>query len=213
MLQSWPYLQTLGKSVCGISEHVTMKKQSMPQKKIIDSDDEDDSSSDSSNEGSSFTRTSSSPLFYTFFSLISQGNCSRYSRHKSIREEYRNYRSTPTFADRQMVSDLDQTKNKSIEQPSEPKLHPVLLEPRIFKREEYSKLCQKSNSEIASDEDKNKNKNEICRFECPICLCNVKNGDLIVQAKCGHIFHHKCVQPWFVEHHSCPICRAEIESA
>ena len=215
LIMNWhgSYLQSLGKSVRCLSERVAMRNESKSKQPLNNDNVDSDESSDSSIDNLSFTRTSSSPLFASFFSLIAQSNCTVYSRHKSIHEEYRSYRNTPTFIDREVFDDLDRTKNKSIEQPSQAMLHPVLLEPRIFKKEDYAKPIQTGNSEITSDEDKNRIINEISSFECPICLNNVKAGDLIVQAKCGHVFHHKCVQPWFVEHHSCPICRAEIESA
>lgn len=207
MFQSGSYLQSLGKSIRHIGDRAMMKKQSSMDIPIKEISESSDSSSDDDNN-LEISRASSSPHFFTFISLITQGASSSYARQKSIHEEYRNYISTPTFAYKQTVIDLDQAKNKSIEQPSQPMLHPVLLEPKIFKKDEF---CKIKKSEIESDVEKNKK--ELSCFECPICLNRVKNGDLIVQAKCGHIFHHKCVQPWFVEHHSCPICRAEIESA
>jgi len=27
---------------------------------------------------------------------------------------------------------------------------------------------------------------------------------------CGHVFHESCVKPWFMRHHTCPNCRADI---
>ncbi|KAK8899961.1 hypothetical protein M9Y10_002284 [Tritrichomonas musculus] len=214
MFQHGSILQTLGRSVFSLGEHATVKSLSKQTKeKDYEDYDEDSSSSSSSDDRPSLRPSSSSPIFSTLFSIISSGSCSGYKRQMSIHEEYRSYFATPTFANNDIITDLDQAKNKDIEQPSKPMLHPVLLEPHVLQKEEFDKLVKKDDNDLKliSDEDKNKNENYF--IECPICLCNIKIGSLIVQAKCGHVFHHKCIRPWFVEHHSCPICRAEIESA
>ena len=51
---------------------------------------------------------------------------------------------------------------------------------------------------------------------CTICL------ELIIEiwdteptvciTKCGHIFHHKCLEKWFAEKKQCPVCRADLRS-
>ncbi|MBA3956909.1 MAG: hypothetical protein H0X51_00740 [Parachlamydiaceae bacterium] len=46
--------------------------------------------------------------------------------------------------------------------------------------------------------------------ECGICLSkyeqNVSNDCL--RLKCGHIFHHACVERWILKKKSCPTCRS-----
>ena len=44
--------------------------------------------------------------------------------------------------------------------------------------------------------------------ECPICLSDEKND--IIKTKCGHFFHQYCIQEWYKENLTCPICRDYI---
>jgi hypothetical protein len=49
-------------------------------------------------------------------------------------------------------------------------------------------------------------------LECAICLAEFQAGEHgVVSLKCGHVFHRECLQPWFQAHHTCPICRADID--
>ncbi|MBU1007570.1 RING finger protein [Candidatus Dependentiae bacterium] len=47
---------------------------------------------------------------------------------------------------------------------------------------------------------------------CPICYVEYETGDDIdVTTNCGngsvpHVFHHKCLQTWFTEKNTCPLC-------
>lgn len=49
--------------------------------------------------------------------------------------------------------------------------------------------------------------------ECLICLSDFQAGEQTVMLKCGHFFHKDCLMPWFVEHHTCPTCRENIDEA
>ena len=41
-----------------------------------------------------------------------------------------------------------------------------------------------------------------------ICsICHEDNPDL--KLPCNHSYHKDCIRPWFIEKHSCPLCRAE----
>jgi E3 ubiquitin-protein ligase ATL6/9/15/31/42/55 len=49
-------------------------------------------------------------------------------------------------------------------------------------------------------------------LECPVCLCrfaSLESG--VVHLKCRHVFHADCLGPWFKEHHTCPVCRTDID--
>ncbi|MCL7046340.1 hypothetical protein MKW94_028925 [Papaver nudicaule] len=44
---------------------------------------------------------------------------------------------------------------------------------------------------------------------CSICLADYKSTDVTrLLPDCGHLFHQKCVDPWLLQHPTCPICRA-----
>jgi hypothetical protein len=49
-------------------------------------------------------------------------------------------------------------------------------------------------------------------LECPVCLCQFNcREDGVVGLKCRHVFHRECLEPWFKEHHTCPVCRTDID--
>ncbi|KAI3929856.1 hypothetical protein MKW98_004010 [Papaver atlanticum] len=44
---------------------------------------------------------------------------------------------------------------------------------------------------------------------CSICLSDYISSDITrLLPDCGHLFHQKCVDPWLLQHPTCPICRA-----
>ncbi|RZC59992.1 hypothetical protein C5167_021751 [Papaver somniferum] len=44
---------------------------------------------------------------------------------------------------------------------------------------------------------------------CSICLADYNNTDITrLLPDCGHLFHQKCVDPWLLQHPTCPICRS-----
>ncbi|GLT38444.1 hypothetical protein SLA2020_126950 [Shorea laevis] len=48
--------------------------------------------------------------------------------------------------------------------------------------------------------------------ECTICLGEFVEGEKVrVLPKCSHGFHVRCVDPWLLEHSSCPTCRQPME--
>ena len=47
--------------------------------------------------------------------------------------------------------------------------------------------------------------------ECSICLETFKEDENIIQLKCNHIFHNKCLETWLSHYNNkCPTCRMEI---
>jgi hypothetical protein len=49
-------------------------------------------------------------------------------------------------------------------------------------------------------------------LDCPVCLCQFACREPgVVRLKCGHVFHGECLVPWFREHHTCPVCRMDID--
>lgn len=43
--------------------------------------------------------------------------------------------------------------------------------------------------------------------QCPICMCDVINGDNSIMTPCHHAFHKSCLSRWLDEEMICPICR------
>ncbi|KAJ4781989.1 RING-H2 finger protein ATL46 [Rhynchospora pubera] len=49
--------------------------------------------------------------------------------------------------------------------------------------------------------------------ECSICLCDLRQGDVVrILPPCRHFFHVQCIDVWLYANPSCPICRASMQS-
>ena len=46
--------------------------------------------------------------------------------------------------------------------------------------------------------------------ECSICLEQYKLNEKIIKLDCEHIFHKSCINLWFQNNNSCPICRDNV---
>ena len=49
---------------------------------------------------------------------------------------------------------------------------------------------------------------------CAICHGNIVDGDSVRRINinsCNHRFHSECIDRWFRNHRTCPICRIEVE--
>uniref|UniRef100_A0A915Q711 RING-type domain-containing protein n=1 Tax=Setaria digitata TaxID=48799 RepID=A0A915Q711_9BILA len=49
--------------------------------------------------------------------------------------------------------------------------------------------------------------------DCPVCIDPYRTGDIIRSLPCRHIFHKTCVDPWLLEHRTCPMCKSDILKA
>lgn len=48
---------------------------------------------------------------------------------------------------------------------------------------------------------------------CPICRVNFEENDIIRKINhCGHMYHINCIDNWFQEHTTCPVCRHNLNS-
>ncbi|KGN47355.1 RING-H2 finger protein ATL52-like [Cucumis sativus] len=49
--------------------------------------------------------------------------------------------------------------------------------------------------------------------ECAVCLGEFEEGELIKHLpNCNHSFHSPCIDAWFRNHSSCPLCRLQVLS-
>ncbi|KAL7886367.1 hypothetical protein AOLI_G00066620 [Acnodon oligacanthus] len=45
---------------------------------------------------------------------------------------------------------------------------------------------------------------------CAVCIDAFKRGDTVTTLPCSHLFHKTCIEPWLLEHHTCPMCKYDI---
>uniref|UniRef100_V9KEW7 E3 ubiquitin-protein ligase RNF128-like protein n=1 Tax=Callorhinchus milii TaxID=7868 RepID=V9KEW7_CALMI len=48
---------------------------------------------------------------------------------------------------------------------------------------------------------------------CAVCIEPYKPGDVVRILTCSHIFHKSCIDPWILEHRTCPMCKCDILKA
>ena len=54
-----------------------------------------------------------------------------------------------------------------------------------------------------------KKENKYAEQHCPICLDIFKKEKRAVKLPCEHIFHRECIERWFEEKLSCPLCQEQ----
>ena len=52
--------------------------------------------------------------------------------------------------------------------------------------------------------------NKLDEKKCEICLEYFVNGDVLTTIPCFHVFHPKCINEWFKNKNTCPICKTKI---
>ncbi|XP_019340601.1 E3 ubiquitin-protein ligase RNF149 isoform X4 [Alligator mississippiensis] len=48
---------------------------------------------------------------------------------------------------------------------------------------------------------------------CAVCIENYKPKDTVRILPCKHIFHRICIDPWLVDHRTCPMCKLDVIKA
>ncbi|XP_073399724.1 E3 ubiquitin-protein ligase RNF128 isoform X1 [Dendrobates tinctorius] len=45
---------------------------------------------------------------------------------------------------------------------------------------------------------------------CAVCIEAYKANDVVRILTCNHFFHKNCIDPWLLEHRTCPMCKCDI---
>ncbi|XP_002193228.4 E3 ubiquitin-protein ligase RNF128 isoform X2 [Taeniopygia guttata] len=45
---------------------------------------------------------------------------------------------------------------------------------------------------------------------CVVCFEQYKANDVVRVLTCNHVFHKTCIDPWLLEHGTCPLCKCDI---
>lgn len=45
---------------------------------------------------------------------------------------------------------------------------------------------------------------------CSICLVHFSPQEEVHPLSCGHVFHENCIQEWFKDRDTCPMCRQKM---
>ncbi|XP_007957730.1 E3 ubiquitin-protein ligase RNF149 [Orycteropus afer afer] len=48
---------------------------------------------------------------------------------------------------------------------------------------------------------------------CAVCIENFKAKDIVRILPCKHIFHRTCIDPWLLDHRTCPMCKLDVIKA
>ncbi|XP_026888881.2 E3 ubiquitin-protein ligase RNF128a isoform X2 [Electrophorus electricus] len=48
---------------------------------------------------------------------------------------------------------------------------------------------------------------------CAVCIEPYSVGDVLSVLTCSHFFHKACVEPWLLEHRTCPMCKCDVLKA
>ncbi|XP_072477711.1 E3 ubiquitin-protein ligase RNF149 [Notamacropus eugenii] len=48
---------------------------------------------------------------------------------------------------------------------------------------------------------------------CAVCIENYKPKDIVRILPCKHIFHRTCIDPWLLDHRTCPMCKLDVIKA
>ena len=45
---------------------------------------------------------------------------------------------------------------------------------------------------------------------CPVCLNPYTAAEIVIELRCGHVFHEQCISRWLQQEPSCPQCRSLV---
>ena len=52
--------------------------------------------------------------------------------------------------------------------------------------------------------------NELLKEGCVICLEKYQKKEKVITLRCNHMFHQTCIEEWFKNGKSCPLCRFSL---
>ncbi|XP_062381014.1 RING finger protein 148 [Sardina pilchardus] len=61
------------------------------------------------------------------------------------------------------------------------------------------RTLKKGDEEVGSD-----------NHTCAVCIEGYKHGEHVMILTCSHFFHKPCIEPWLLEHRTCPMCKCNI---
>ncbi|XP_018602123.1 E3 ubiquitin-protein ligase RNF128a isoform X1 [Scleropages formosus] len=79
------------------------------------------------------------------------------------------------------------------------KLKRLKAEAKKAIRQLQVRTLRQGDKEIGSDAD-----------TCAVCIEVYKPGDVVSVLTCNHFFHKSCIEPWLLEHRTCPMCKCDI---
>uniref|UniRef100_A0A8D0E8Q7 Ring finger protein 149 n=1 Tax=Salvator merianae TaxID=96440 RepID=A0A8D0E8Q7_SALMN len=80
-------------------------------------------------------------------------------------------------------------------------------------REEAMKAISQLSLHIVKHEDKEIPELDVDAENCAVCIENYKPKDTVRILPCKHVFHRHCIDPWLLEHRTCPMCKLDVIKA
>uniref|UniRef100_A0ACB8FIU7 Uncharacterized protein n=1 Tax=Sphaerodactylus townsendi TaxID=933632 RepID=A0ACB8FIU7_9SAUR len=77
-------------------------------------------------------------------------------------------------------------------------------------RKEIKKAIGQLQLHIVKHEDKGL---DVDAENCAVCIENYKPKDTVRILPCKHIFHRTCIDPWLLDHRTCPMCKLDVIKA
>ncbi|XP_077199653.1 E3 ubiquitin-protein ligase RNF149 isoform X2 [Paroedura picta] len=77
-------------------------------------------------------------------------------------------------------------------------------------RKEMKKVIGQLQLHIVKHEDKGL---DVDAENCAVCIENYKAKDAVRILPCKHIFHKTCIDPWLLDHRTCPMCKLDVIKA
>ncbi|MGH0161702.1 UNVERIFIED_CONTAM: hypothetical protein FKN15_041405 [Acipenser sinensis] len=74
-------------------------------------------------------------------------------------------------------------------------------------------LSETASSGYASPHEVDEREIDADADSCAVCIEVYKLNDIVRILTCNHLFHKTCIDPWLLEHRTCPMCKCDILKA